>query len=562
MTAGLFELAIVVLIAAVLGFFAKILRQPIVLAYLVTGIIVGYLNFFNVQSTAAFHIFSDLGIMFLLFLVGLEINYASLRIVGKTSAIIGVSQVALTTAAGYGLAHLLGFPPIQAGYLAVAFTLSSTIIVVKLLSEKRDLNSLYGRITVGILLVQDFCAILLLVILAGVEANHSWSWLALLMTVLKGAGLFALMLWLGRKVMPYLFGKISRSSELLFLFTLAWVFLLAALVNRIGFSIEIAGFLAGLALANSSEHFQIAAKIRPLRDFFILIFFVILGSSVVIGSFEGLTLPIAVFTGFVLIANPLIVIVVMGIMGYKKRTGLMTGLTMGQISEFSLVLVALGERLRHIDASVVSIVTAVGINTIIISCYLITHSESIFRVFSRVLSLFERANPRRDVRFDEDFHKPVIVIGAHRTGQNLVFSIPKKDLLVIDFDPEVALMLQQQGFDCLFGDALDPEIFERANFDEAKLVISTSPDFQDNAALLAALASLERRPKVVVRAESEEEAKMLYEAGANYVLLPHFTSGQYLGKTIAIDPEADILESLKKKDLELMHKYRLARDPR
>lgn len=554
MTSGLFELAILVLIAAVLGFLAKLLRQPLMLAYLGTGVAVGYFGLLHLEDQETFRIFSDLGIMFLLFLVGLEINYASLKIVGKPALLVGLGQVFFTLGIGYGIAQLLGFGVTASAYIATALTFSSTIIVVKLLSEKKDLNSLYGRISVGMLLVQDFVAILLLVVLAGLQPGESVNVLAMLMTVLKGLALFALMLWLGRKVLPYVFDRISRSDELLFLVTLAWVFLLAALVSRIGFSIEIAGFLAGLALANSSEHFQIANRIRPLRDFFILIFFIILGSSVMITDFSSQIWPIVIFSLFVLIGNPLIVVIIMSLMRYRKRTSILTGLTVAQISEFSLVLAALGHRLGHLDAAAVSLVTAVGIFTITASSYLIMHGDQIANRLSRLLAFFERKDAVADTAARYEYDKPIVLIGAHRTGQNLAFSLPKEDLLVIDFDPEVIFELKQRGYDCIFGDVVDPEVVERANFSQAKLVISTSPDLSDNLALLATLNSLARRPKVIVRAESEDEAQLLYRDGADYVLLPHFTAGQYLGKTISLDPDANILESLKQRDLEVMRR--------
>lgn len=558
MTAGLFELAVVVLTAAFLGFLAKLLRQPIVLAYLGTGLIFGAFNLFNIQDGETFSVFSSLGVMFLLFLVGLEINYASLKIVGRAAAIIGLAQVLLTSLLGFALAAILGYDALTSGYIGLGLAFSSTILVVKLLSEKRDLNSLYGRIAVGVLLVQDFIAILLLVILAGVQTANSMSWIALLMTVLKGLGLFALMLWLGRKFLPFIFGKISKSQELLFLFTLAWVFLLAALVSRIGFSVEIAGFLAGLALANSAEQYQIAAKIRPLRDFFILIFFVILGSSVVLWDFEGLVLPIALFIAFTVIFNPLIVTAVMGFMGYRKRTSFLTGLTMSQVSEFSLLLIGLGYTAGHVDQSAVSVMTAVAIGTMILSSYFITHGERIHdRMSGKILGLFERREAGMDHELEATLSRPIILIGAHRVGQNVALSLPPENILVIDSDPEAILEMKQYNYDYLFGDVLDPEIFRKAHFESARLVISTNPDIHDNLALMNILNSMEARPKTIIRAETEDEAQMLYREGADYVLLPHFTSGQYLGKTIAVDPDANILEHLKQRDLEMMRKKSL-----
>lgn len=556
MDAGLFELAVVIFIAAGLGIAAKLFKQPIILAYVAAGIVVGYFSFFNLADKEVFRIFSDLGIMFLLFLVGLEINYASLRLVGRASAIVGLAQIIFTFAIGYLIALFFNFNYLHSAYISIALTFSSTIIVVKLLSEKKDLNSLYGKISIGVLLMQDLAAILLLIFLAGVENSGFAISSNILLTILKTAVLFVLTVYLGRKILPLLFDKIAHSSELLFITSLAWVFLMATLVGKIGFSIEIGGFLAGLALANSSENFQIAARIRSLRDFFILIFFVILGSSLMFSDFSGLLLPIIAFSLFVLIGNPLIVMIIMGILGYRKRTGFLTGVTIAQISEFSLVLAALGFKLGHLNENIVALITAVGIITIISSTYLVIHADKIFRRFFRYLDLFERKKIREDNSLEKEFNKPVILIGSHRTGASIAHNIPKEDLLIIDFDPEIITQLKKHGYDYLFGDISDQEIFEKSNIADSHLVISTSPDLEDNLTLLSEInkSLKDRRPKIILRARTEEEAKILYSSGADYVLLPHFTAGQYLGKTIAIDPEMKILEQLKERDLNLMEK--------
>jgi len=554
MSTEIFELSIVVLIAAGLGIAARLLKQPVILAYLFAGITIGILGFFHLSNKELFRTFSELGIMFLLFLIGLEINYTSLRLVGKTSVLVGLAQIILTFIPGFFIARLFNFNYLESAYIAIALTFSSTIIVIKLLSEKRDTNSLYGKISIGFLLVQDFVAILILIFLAGIQTGKEIVFNNVFLTTLKGLGLFIIMLYLGRKILPLIFDKIARSEELLFLTSLAWCFGIATLVVKTGFSIEIGGFLAGIALANSSEHFQISARIRSLRDFFILIFFVILGSSLVFSNFSGLTLPIIVFSLFVLIGNPLIVLIIMGLLGYRKRTSFLAGVTVAQISEFSLILAALGLKLGHLNEKIVSLITAVGIITITLSTYLIIYGEEIFRRLSRFLSIFERRVKKQEGLDELSFSKSIVLIGAHRVGQNIASHLDKKDLLIIDFDPDVISQLKKQGYHILFGDISDSEILERANLKSSRLIICTSPNFEDNLRILEEVSVQEKknRPKIILRAENEKDAKILYKKGAEYVLLPYLTSGQYLGKSIAIDPEMKILEQLKKKDLQIM----------
>jgi len=557
MTGGFFELALVILFAAAMGIAAKLLKQPVILAYLATGALIGYFGFFNLADRETFKIFADLGIMFLLFMVGLQINYNSLKLVGKPAVIVGFGQMVFTATIGYLIAVFFHFSYLESAYIAAALTFSSTIIVVKLLSDKKDLNSLYGKISIGFLLVQDLVAILILVLLAGFETGGSLNWVNLVFAFLKGAILFVLIFWLGKKFLPFVFRKVARSDELVFLLSLAWVFMLAAVAAKIGFSIEIAGFLAGLALANSSEHFQISSRFRSLRDFFILIFFVILGSSIIFSDFKGLVLPIAAFSFFVLIGNPLVVLIIMGIMGYRKRTSFLAGVTVAQISEFSLILVALGLKIGHITENILALITAVGIITITLSTYLIIYAENIFNRVGRFLSLFERRKLKEQLSKEKFLKKEVILIGCHRTGESIALSIPKENLLIVDFDPEVINFLKKHNYDYIFGDIRDASVFEKAGFDEALLVISTSPDFDDNLFILTALRNYKNRPKIILRAETEKETEILYKEGADYVLLPNFTAGQYLGKTIAIDPTMEILSDLKRRDLSLIRKMAL-----
>ncbi|MFH0890760.1 MAG: cation:proton antiporter [Candidatus Liptonbacteria bacterium] len=240
MASEIVQLAVVLSVASVLGYLARLFRQPLILAYLATGLLLNY--FYPAGVHQSLGIFADLGIMFLLFLVGLEINYESFRIISRPALIIGIAQVLITFGAGFWIAKLLHFGIVAASYIGIALTFSSTIIAVKVLTEKRDMHSLYGRIAVGILLVQDLVAIILLVVLAGIRGGSSVEWLPILGVLGKAVVLFGIMLYLGRKILPAVLDRVARSHELLFVMSLAWVFLVATFARLIGFSIEIAGF--------------------------------------------------------------------------------------------------------------------------------------------------------------------------------------------------------------------------------------------------------------------------------------------------------------------------------
>jgi Kef-type K+ transport system membrane component KefB/voltage-gated potassium channel Kch len=557
----MFELAAIILIAAVLGVLIRQLKQPLILAYLVTGFVIAYIGWINLDKET-FKLFAELGVVFLLFLIGLEINYDSLRLVGRQSIILGLGQIIFTFVFGFLIAVFFNFNFLASAYIGIALTFSSTIIIVKLLSEKKDTSSFYGKLSIGFLLVQDLVAILILIFLTGISTGINSQNIALNMflTIIKGLILFGLILYIGRRFLPLAFDRAAKSNELLFLISLAWLFLMVALTKKLGFSLEVGGFLAGIALSNSSENFQIAAKLKPLRDFFIMIFFILLGSSFVISNVSKIGFEIFAFSLFVLIGNPLIVLILMGILGYRKRTSFLTGLTVAQISEFSLILVSLGLKIGHINEEVVALITGVGIITITVSTYLILNADFIFKKIHKYLSIFEKKKPLEDNLENLQIKKPVVLIGAHRTGQSIALNIPAKNLLVVDFDPDIISFLRKRGIDYIFGDITDPDVFEKSQIKEAKLVISTTPDFNDNMFLLEEIKKIEKekRPKVIVRAETEKDALILYEKGADYVILPYFTAGQYLGKTIAVDPEVKILNQLKSKDLEFLKMFKKA----
>ena len=549
------DLALVVALAAGLSIVVKLLRQPLILAYLLAGIVIGWFGFLHIGDHAVFNMFSDMGIMFLLFLVGLEINYSSLKLVGKTTLVLGLGQMIITALLGFGLVNFLGFNLWNALYLSAGLTFSSTIIVVKLLGDRHELNSLYGKISIGILLLQDVVAILLLIMLSGVEKGQSSSPMDFLFTLGVNALLFVAVVMLSRYVFPKIFGKIAaRSHELLFLLSLAWVFIMAAFVTKIGLSVEIAGFLAGLALANSSEHFQIASYIRPLRDFFTLIFFVVLGSSFVFSNSEGIWVPVLILSIFVLVVKPLIVMALMGMMGHRRRSGFLSGISLAQVSEFSLVMVAYGLRLGQIDSSTVSILTMTAIVSIVFSGYFSWHADSLYNLFGKYLHIFERSKVKKEYVFEEIPKRQIVLVGYHRTGKSIMNNLKKEQVLVIDFDPTVVNHARHLGLSAILGDISDPEVLLLGHVSSAKLIISTSPDLSDGLRLLNHIKSLnlKKPPLVVVRASDQHEAEHLYRAGAVYVLLPLFSVGNYLGKALNQSDWEKTFATLKRKDLNLI----------
>ncbi|MCF7846105.1 MAG: cation:proton antiporter, partial [Candidatus Peribacteraceae bacterium] len=305
------ELSLVIVITAAVAGIFRFLRQPLIIAYIVAGILLGPIAFDIVKSTDAIGTFSQLGIVFLLFMVGLNLDLKIIKNVGKISLITGLGQIIFTSLFGFLIAQFFTFGLIESLYIALALTFSSTIIIMKLLSDKKDLGSVYGRISIGFLIVQDLVAMLVLMFISSTGGGESLA-ATLVASLWKGALLGGGVVLASRFLLSAITRKIADQQELLILFCIAWCFALAGAFHFAGFSTEIGALLAGVSLASSSYRFEIAARIKPLRDFFILMFFVYLGTQMEFANFAQYILPIVIFSIFILIGNPLIVMILMG----------------------------------------------------------------------------------------------------------------------------------------------------------------------------------------------------------------------------------------------------------
>ncbi|GAG16612.1 unnamed protein product, partial [marine sediment metagenome] len=250
--------------------------------------------------------------------VGLNLNPRIIRDVGKVSLVTGVGQVIFTSLIGFFIGQLLGFSTMTSIYIAIALTFSSTIIIMKLLSDKGDMETLYGRIAIGFLIVQDLIVIIILMIISSIPAGIDFTTLAL-ETVLKGTGLLILLFLISVYIFPRLTKSIAKSQEFLLLFSIGWCFAISSLFYYLNFSIEAGALVAGITLSLSPYHYEISSKMKPLRDFFIILFFILLGSQMVFTNISQYIIPVLIFSAFILIGNPLIVMVLMGLMGYTKR---------------------------------------------------------------------------------------------------------------------------------------------------------------------------------------------------------------------------------------------------
>lgn len=524
-----YEIAALLAVAAVIGAIGTWLRQPLIVAFIAAGILVGPSGFEWVAASDQVDLLAKMGIALLLFVVGLKLDLHIIRTLGPVALATGLGQVIFTSVVGYFIAVALGMTPVTALYVAVALTFSSTIIIVKLLSDKKEIDALHGRIAVGFLIVQDIFVVLVMIGLTalgvGTSAESSGLGVEMLWVLIKGIIMLTIIALLMRYVLPRLTKHLARSVELLILFAIAWAVLLASIGDALGFSKEVGAFLAGVSLASTPFRETIGARLVGLRDFLLLFFFIDLGAGLEIATLGDQLGAAIILSLFVLIGNPLIVMIIMGIMGYRKRTGFLAGLTVAQISEFSLIMVALGLSLGHLEVETVGLVTLVGLITISGSTYMILYSHILYEKLSPWLSIFERRHFNREAEYlgNPDGDEDIIILGLGRYGQSVSHALKERDcnLLGIDFDPATINTLQQEGLNVRYGDAEDPEFLGSLPLASVKWVISTAPDRQVGLALLQGLAQQNYRGKVAVTAHNQLDEYILKKAGADLVLRPY-----------------------------------------
>ncbi len=524
------QVSLLIVLATVAAVVFYSLKQPSVLAYLLTGIVVGPLFLNVVPEGALLQALSTFGIAFLLFLVGLQLDFSKLKHLGRGAPLIGLGQVTLTVGLGYLIVRTFGLGSLAAWYVSLSLAFSSTIIIIKLLSEKNELDSLAGRLTVSLLLLQDAVAIGALIVFSSLTQANGGAWGAGFAALGRGLGLLLAVFTVSRFILPSLFARFARSAELLLLSALSWCFLLALAALALGFSVEIGAFLAGVSLAALPYSLEITARVKSLRDFFITLFFIALGSQLTFASLGSHQTLFWALVGFVLIGNPLIVLSLMGVLGYRKRPSLMVAMTSGMVSEFSFVLMALGLRLGHVSSSEVALVTAVGVVTITVTTFAIAHAETLYQRLKPLWQLFERRRPP-----GEPEHRPaqltghVVLIGYHRLGEKLAATLEglRKPTLIIDFNPEVIARLENAGKLCLYGDMADVDILDHAQVARAAMVISTVEHLNDNLLLLQNIRRQGLKTPVYLTASTWHDCRELYQAGADYVIFPHYLGSQH-----------------------------------
>jgi len=529
------EVATLLVMAAVVGFIGILLRQPLIVSFIAVGLISGPSVLGVVRSDEHINLLSELGIAVLLFLVGIKLDIKLIRSLGAVSLMTGLGQVAFTSIFGFLIGLGLGLDAVTSLYVAVALTFSSTIIIVKLLSDKREIDSLHGQIALGFLIVQDLVVVFAMIILAtvGIGGGGDDGSGQVFFVLGSGLALVGLVVLFIRYVADPLTDRLARAPELLVIFAIAQAAIFAAVGDFVGLGKEVGGLLAGVSLASTRYRETIAARLAPLRDFLLLFFFIALGSTLELSLLGTHVAAAIVFSLFVLIGNPLIVLAIMGLMGYRKRTGFLAGLTVAQISEFSLIFIAMGVSLGHVTSDVLGLVTMVGLVTIAASTYMITYSHQLYAVFEPILGMLERKGTPREPSSGGAQHEiyrcDVLVFGLGRFGTAIGMRLKKKGIRVlgIDYNPTAVRRWRKLGLPTEYGDATDPEFVSTLPLETTQWVVSTIPvhptglSHEDTRkTLIQAARASGFSGQIAVSSHSDGDSEEQLAVGADIVLQP------------------------------------------
>jgi Kef-type K+ transport system membrane component KefB len=542
------DITLCILFAWVLGLLAHFSRQPLILAYLIAGFFIGPFGTGLVKSQESISVISELGLIFMLFMIGLEIDLKKIVRAGKVILFAAGGQLIGGCLLGILFFLAIGLPmgggKFDALYLCVACALSSTVIIVKVLYEKRELDTLPGRVTLGVLVLQDIFAILFLAVqpsLGNLQAS------VILISIGRVGVLVATALVLSRYVLPRLFHQIARRPELILLGALAWCFLIGEIAEKLHLSREMGSLVAGVSLSTFPYALDVTAKVTTLRDFFITLFFVALGMTIPIPGMSviGLALLIAAFT---VVSRVLTTFTPLYLMKQGLRASLLPAINLAQISEFSLVVIQTGVAAGHIKTETSSAASFAFVVLAVLSTFVMARSDQVTR---GLIGPLKRIGLRDldHVHEHADEHggghgeaRRVVILGFFRAASALLSEIERRtplaldQITVIDFNPVVFQTLSDRGVHVVYGDISNVDTLVHAGVGKAELIIFSIPDSllkgANNEKLVRHVRSLNPTAKIVATAELLSDVNDLYRAGADYVTVTRLTDAHELYEVI------------------------------
>jgi Kef-type K+ transport system membrane component KefB len=538
------DLAICIVAAWMIGLGAQIFKQPLILAYLAAGFIVGPFGSKIVQSQESIEVISRLGLVLLLFMIGLEIDLKKILSAGRLIIVAANVQIFGCFLLGLAIFKLLGFSLGKGGldalYLAVGLSLSSTVIIVKVLHEKSELDTFSGRLTLGILVLQDLFAILFLAI----QPNLQEASVAVIATSLGRVLVLVVVAFaVSRYALPPVFKYVARSPEMVFVGSMAWCFLIAGLAVGMHLSAEMGALVAGVAISTFPYSIDVASKVTTVRDFFVTLFFVALGMAIPTPTWENLAWALGASV-LVVVTRVITVFPVLHKTGQGLRASLIPAINLAQVSELSMVILTLGKGFQHVSPMAESIVAYTFVIMGVASTYAINLNDPIFRRIAPYLSKMGFRDLNEETAF---FRKPknkprIFLLGFAATASSLVEEITRNaaslvpDILVIDFNPAVNRELKRRGIAVVYGDITQKDTLVHMGVADAEIIVCSIPNSllkgMNNLRLLQLLRELNPTGCIIVHAEYLEDVPKLYAAGASYVSIPRLIEAKDLSSVI------------------------------
>jgi len=551
----LIEIGMIITLCAVLASFSRLIKQPPMFAYVLAGFLIGPALFGFVKDIGIISSLSEIGVAFLVFLAGLEISLKKLRQVKVAKiSLVAFLQVAIVFSLTLLLVKFIDLTFMQGVYIGIIISFSSTMIVLKILSDKGELITVHGRIIIAILLLQDLIAVLAITILN----SDNISLMTIVPSLVKIVIIVLVALILKKLVFNYIFKRAAsskHSKELLVLFSLAVLFVFIILSLIFNLSIAIGAFIAGVSLANLSYKTELESRIRPLRDFFSIMFFVALGMQItIIGMEKEIGLFIFLVLGAIII-KPLVTFILLRIFGYTQKTSFLSGFGLGQLSEFSIILAVLGFSTGILTQSMLSVIIIATILSMSLTVFFLDKENDIFHAFRKPVAWLDFIPVREHFGYMDKSQKTVLLVGCDRMGKIILKDLVqenKSKVLVLDFNPEIISLLKERKISCLYGDIESPDILESIDVTKLERVISTVPDLVDSISLLKLIRKENKTAKVILTAQTNEEALELYQNGADYVMLPRFTAGEVVANILK--KEDTSLEAIRKNQIERIKK--------
>ncbi len=547
------QLGLLVIVAAALALLMRLLKLPPLVGYVLAGVLAGPLLLNRIPDHETLASLRQLGLALLLFLVGLELDWKTTRRQLKSAAGVTLIQAVATLAVGTGLGLAFGLKPIAAFILGLALCFSSSVIVVKLLGEDRELRTVHGRLSVGNLLAQDVLAMLALVVMTGFAAAQGATLPGqLAYLAVKVAALLALTWVLSQHVLPAALKYVARNGEVLFLSSVAWCFIYSFTVHWFAVPVEMGALLAGVSLASTPYAHDIINRIRSIRDFFVIIFFAALGAEVGMPHLSDVPLILGTLL-LIVFVRPLLTFALYLRQGYRSRSAFLAGITQSQLSEFSLILVGIAAVEGVFPADVAHALTFVTLVSIVLSAYLFRGRMRIHKAGRHIFKRLEMREPHAELAQEEiDVSGHTILVGYHRMGFHILKALQGvRDVVVVDMNPESIRKLREQGVPAVYGDVDDEDLYDLIGADRARVVVSTIPHPGETRFLIEQVLARNPKCRVIVTANELEDALEHYHAGASYVVMPHLLSGEYIADVLHESSDAKLGQHLAKRAEEL-----------